>query len=806
MSLARGTRFGPFEVLDALGAGGMGEVYRARDTKLHRDVALKILPDVFAADAQRLSRFQREARTLAELNHPSIAHIHGLEEDNGISAIVMELVEGEDLAARLSRGAMPLDEALPIARQIAEALEEAHAHGIIHRDLKPANIKVRDDGTVKLLDFGLAKAFDPADASSAAVANSPTLTAQATALGVLLGTAAYMAPEQAKGKPVDKRVDIWAFGVVLYEMLTGRRAFDGHDVTDVLAAVIKDTPSLDALPAATPPSIRRLLRRCLEKDRRERLGDMSAVRLEIRDALAGESVDGAKPAVASRFGQRLAWVAALLTMAALGGLVAVLYFRPAAELPEMRVEINTRSSPGASFALSPDGRRLVFAAADDSARQLWLQVLDTATVQPLQGTDGATSPFWSPDSRSIAFFAGSKLMRLDLGRGLPRQLATVVRGNGGSWSRNGMILFARTGIDHLWKVSSQSGGEAMPATKVDLSHQAHVFPHFLPDGERFLFYTKGTFNDQGIYLGSLGSLATTRLTAADTAGAYLPPGWLLFVRNGTLVAQGFDASRGEVRGEPQTVADPVGFNASVGVGAFSTAATGAVRPVFVRMAAAATAVWILALGTLSWHQVQIWRDTETLWNFAGEAEPDCSICQVNLGTALFRRGLLDQAKVRYELALTLRPDRFQVHGNLGVVLHRLGKHEGAMSHLGIALSGQPNNASILANIAGVLLDQKSYGEAMRYYERAIRVDPNSLPALVNLGDALIKTGRPAAAVPYLLRARDIRPDEPVIYLNLTRAYLGSSQYASGRKAYETLIALDAQLAKQIEPRAFRAGL
>ena len=265
MSLPPGTRLGSYEVLQPLGAGGMGEVYRARDTKLNREVALKVLPTGFAADADRLGRFQREARTLAELNHPHIAHVHGLEEANGIRAIVMELVEGEDLSARLARGAIPLDEALPIARQIAEALEEAHARGIIHRDLKPANIKIRDDGTVKVLDFGLAKAFDPADGSSAALANSPTLTAQATAMGVLLGTAAYMAPEQAKGKPVDKRADIWAFGVVLYEMLTGRRAFDGNDVTDVLAAVIKDTPRLDALPAASPPSIRRLLRRCLEK-------------------------------------------------------------------------------------------------------------------------------------------------------------------------------------------------------------------------------------------------------------------------------------------------------------------------------------------------------------------------------------------------------------------------------------------------------------------------------------------------------------------------------------------------------------
>jgi eukaryotic-like serine/threonine-protein kinase len=577
MSLPRGTRLGSYEVLDALGAGGMGEVYRARDTRLNRDVALKILPDVFAADPERLGRFQREARTLAGLNHPHIAHIHGFEEADGVTAIVMELVEGEDLAARLARGAIPLDEALPIARQIADALEEAHAHGIIHRDLKPANIKVRDDGTVKLLDFGLAKAFDPADTSSAAVANSPTLTAQATAMGVLLGTAAYMAPEQAKGKPVDKRADIWAFGVTLYEMLTGRRAFDGHDVTDVLAAVIKDTPSLDALPAATPPSIRRLLRRCLEKDRRERLGDMSGVRLEIRDALAGEATSGgATPPVTPRVGQRLAWAAAFLTLAVLSGLLAASYVRRPVERPEVRVEISTRSIPGASFALSPDGRRLVFGAADDGARRLWLQAFDTATVQPLPGTEGGTNPFWSPDSRSVAFFAGGKLMRLDIGSGSARPLANVISSRGGSWSKNDVILFVPTALDPVWQVPA-SGGQAVPVTKLDLPRQtAHMFPHFLPDGQRFLLHVRGVPNEQGIYLGSLGSQTTTRLTAADGAGAYLPPGWLLFVRNGMLLAQGFDASVGALRGEPLTVAERVGFSVNPRVGTFSTSATGAV--------------------------------------------------------------------------------------------------------------------------------------------------------------------------------------------------------------------------------------
>ena len=286
--LSPGTTFGPYRIEILLGSGGMGEVYRARDTRLNRAVALKILPGAFATNPERLARFQREARTLGELNHPHIAHIHGLEETGGGQCNRDGTRRRPGFFCQDSARRHTCYEALPIGLQIAEALEEAHAHGIIHRDLKPANIKVREDGTVKVLDFGLAKAFDPADGSSAVLANSPSLTAQATAMGVLLGTAAYMAPEQAKGKPVDKRADTWAFGVVLYEMLTGRRAFDGHDVTEVLAAVIKDTPSLDALPPGTPPSIRRLLRRCLEKDRRERLADMNAVRLEIKDALAGQ--------------------------------------------------------------------------------------------------------------------------------------------------------------------------------------------------------------------------------------------------------------------------------------------------------------------------------------------------------------------------------------------------------------------------------------------------------------------------------------------------------------------------------------
>ena len=418
-----GRQIGVYRITSLLGAGGMGEVYRAHDTKLNREVAFKVLPDLFAADPDRLKRFQREAQALAALNHPSIAHIHGFEEADGVQALVMELVDGPELEALIARGPMPLKDVLPIARQIAEALEEAHQHGIIHRDLKPANIKVRDDGTVKVLDFGLAKAFDPRSASSGA--NLPTHNASATEMGLILGTAHYMAPEQAMGKPIDKRVDVWAFGVVLYEMLTGRRAFDGEDVSGIVAAVLKDTPSWALLPSETPSSIRRLLHRCLEKDRRERLGDMSAARLDIKDALAGEPTSaGAKLPSALGTGQRLAWAAALLTITVLSGLLAISYFRTPPERPEVRLPISTPSTTNAfSFALSPDGQRLAFVADDAGESRLWVLRLDTGRAEPLAGTEEATYPFWSPDSQSIAFFASGWLKRLDLGSGLPRPLA-----------------------------------------------------------------------------------------------------------------------------------------------------------------------------------------------------------------------------------------------------------------------------------------------------------------------------------------------------------------------------------------------
>ena len=419
---------------------------------------------------------------------------------------------------------------------------------------------------MKVLDFGLAKVFDPMSATGA---NSPTRHTSATEIGLILGTAAYMSPEQAMGKPIDKRVDVWAFGVVLFEMLTGERPFRGEDVAGILAAVLKDRPAWDTLPAGTPPSVRRLLRRCLEKDRRDRLGDMSAVRLDIKDALAGEP---ATSPVSVQRSQRLAWTAALVAIALLSGLLATLYFRRPAETFEMRLEIRTPSTTDPfSFALSPDGRRVAFVADDAGQSRLWVRSFDALRAEPLVGTEGATFPFWSPDSRSLAFFASGWLKRLDIGSGPPRSLTAVIAPRGGSWNRDGIILFAPTVLDPLWRIS-EAGGAPIPVTTIRGGGESgHLFPQFLPDGHRFLFYVRGNRDDQGIYLGSLGSEKVTRLTQAETAGAYAAPGWLLFVRNGALVARRFDSSSAQLSGEPVTVADVVGFEPVMHAGAFSAA-------------------------------------------------------------------------------------------------------------------------------------------------------------------------------------------------------------------------------------------
>ncbi|HEY7185468.1 MAG TPA: protein kinase [Vicinamibacterales bacterium] len=582
-SFAAGLRVGAYEVVAPLGAGAMGEVYSARDTKLNRIVALKVLPERFALDPDRAARFKREAQLLATLNHPNIAAIYGLEESNpstgsgqaAIKALVLELVEGPTLADRIALGSISVAEALTIARQIAEALEAAHEKGIIHRDLKPANIKIATNGMVKVLDFGLAKVWDGAPQTD--VSASPTLTATDPGGRTILGTPAYMSPEQARGQSLDRRTDIWSFGCVLYEMLAGRAPFAGDTISDTLAAILEHEPDWAALPATVPVAVRTLIRRCLEKDGRRRLRAAGDAALEIDD-VSTESKEAQDVFItASRNRERLVWIVATLVLSTIALTLGISYLRTPADVAHMRVDIITPSTDApTSFAISPDGRRLVFVAYDQGQARLWLRPLDATTAQPLAGTEGATYPFWSPDSRALGFFADGKLKRIDVRGGLPQTLASAPSGRGGTWNPDGLIVFAPTAVGSLSSVQS-SGGDVATVTNVDRPNQAsHRFPQFLPDGRRFLFFVQGPPDTQGVYIGALDSLKTQRVTATDSAAAYLTGGWLLFLRQGTLVARRFSPTTGELTGDPIAVADPVGLDVSNFSGAFSVSREGIV--------------------------------------------------------------------------------------------------------------------------------------------------------------------------------------------------------------------------------------
>ena len=560
MSLPTGSRLGAYEVLGSLGAGGMGEVYRARDTKLGRDVAIKVLPPAFASDPARVARFEREARTLAALNHPNIAQIYDAGKADAVVFLAMELVDGEDLRELLARGAVPVPEALKIARQIAAALETAHDAGIVHRDLKPANVKVRGDGVVKVLDFGLAKS-GAADASGAlpnGLSNSPTITSPVTELGMILGTAAYMSPEQARGKPVDRRADVWAFGVVLYEMLTGQRAFQGAEVSDVLASVLKDTLPLDRLPAETPASIRRLLRRCLQKDRGDRLDSMASARLEIADALEPASAAGDSSAVAvvpaATPSSRWNWLVTAALVAVMTTIAWWIGTRSNASpvATDARVVQFSIQAPGVvrDVAITPDGETF-FIVTD----RIYVRRLADATARALPGTDGARSPFVSPDGRWLGFYADGKMKKVAISGGDPLNILDIESDTpGAGWGPDNTVLYSSGWNSALSSVSAEGGGKPVSISTVDAAagERAHWWPQLLPDQKTVLFtiwMAASGLNDAKLGLLDL-STGKHRVLMAGAAGRYTSSGHLIYTHAGKYHAVTFDPVAKRVTGDP----------------------------------------------------------------------------------------------------------------------------------------------------------------------------------------------------------------------------------------------------------------
>ncbi|MFQ5669205.1 MAG: protein kinase [Acidobacteriota bacterium] len=571
-----------YRITGKLGEGGMGEVFRATDTKLHREVALKVLPRSFAHDADRMARFAREAQLLALLNHPNIASIYGLEHDRGTDALALELVEGPTLAERLEQGPYPLEEALVVARQIAEALEAAHDQGIVHRDLKPANVKIKEDGTVKVLDFGLAKGVEGdsrAGETAASPTLSPTLSMAATRAGMILGTAAYMAPEQARAARVDKRADIWAFGVVLFEMITGRQAFTGETVSDILASVLKNDLDWDALPDDLPAPVGKLLRRCLTPDPKRRLRDIGEARIALEEHQAGAALSTMMPAPdaasAARPGRRRrpSWISVGL------GIVAALALagwwhatRPAASRP---VRLRVRVSPdeplfvrqGAAAVLSPDGMRLAYVTGSGAQRVLRLRSFDQLESSILAGTEGARDPFFSPDGQWIGFFTDSALKKVSVVGGSPQTLCKTQDNRGGTWGPDGTIIFASgtgTGLSRI----SAGGGTPEEITQPEKpGGSSHRYPQFLPGG-RAVIYASRTGNesyDEGdIELLDLASGERKILHQGGYYPRYLPTGQLTYIREGTLFGVPFDLERLEVAGPPAPLLEGILCDVSYG--------------------------------------------------------------------------------------------------------------------------------------------------------------------------------------------------------------------------------------------------
>jgi Tol biopolymer transport system component len=579
MALPPGTRLSPYNITAKIGEGGMGEVYRARDTKLDRDVAIKILPEPLAADPERIARFEREAKTLAALNHPNIAHIHGLEESDGIRGLVMELVEGPTLADRLAKGALPIKEALSIAIQIADGLDAAHEKSIVHRDLKPANIKITSDGQVKLLDFGLAK-LAPTNTATADLTQSPTVTVDRTRDGVLLGTAAYMSPEQARGQPVDKRTDIWAFGCVLFEMLTGRAAFRGNSITDTLAAVVDRDPDWDQLATATPQTIRELLQRCLEKDPKRRLRDIGDARLAFEKP-GGREDRPPPPAFQSSKLWRIAAAASIVlaAIAVTGWWRATrVVSRAALRFP---VDLGTEASDpqwGSGFIISPDGTRVVYRARDAAGTvRLFARTLDANEGTAIRGTEGALAPFFSPDGNSVGFFDGvpGKLKKVSLKDGEVVQLCDAPFQRGGSWGEDGNLVISLQSSGPLSRISAAGGTPQIISTPG--RSVTHRWPQVLPGAQAVLFTANdsvGDFDRASIDILSLRTGEQRVLVRGAYYGRYVASGHLLYVRHETLYAAPFDLKRQVVTGAEGVVQSGLRTRVAGGGAALDVSASG----------------------------------------------------------------------------------------------------------------------------------------------------------------------------------------------------------------------------------------
>jgi serine/threonine protein kinase/Tol biopolymer transport system component len=574
-----------YRVQEKIGAGGMGEVYRATDTKLKREVALKVLPELFASDSQRMARFEREAQVLASLNHSHIAHIHGLEEANGIRALAMELVEGPTLSERIAQGSVPSEEALPIAKQIAEALEYAHERGIIHRDLKPANIKLTADGQVKLLDFGLAKALE-GDLGDTNLSTSPTITAAATRAGVLLGTAAYMSPEQAKGKAVDRRTDIWAYGCVLYELLTGKPVFEGETITDTLAAVVRAEPDWSHLPEKTPSRVRELLQRCLVKDPKQRLQAIGEARIALDASIANAPDEAAASAGAAPpkplWRRALPWaLASIATVFVIA--FSTLYWRAKQPEPHQAMQASLllpeplagvfSANPGSPIALSRDGARLAFVASPaGKPPQLYLRPLDQQTATPIPGSENAMQPFFSPDGQWLGFFADGKMRKVPVNGGPATLLCDAPIPHGASWTSDDAIVYAPYLGSGLMRISS-AGGTPQTLTTPDAQARelSHRWPQVLPGNKAVLFTiqvaTQASYDDARIAVLSLETAKWRTLLDGGSYARYVPSGHIVYARTSALVAVPFDLARLQVNGPPAPVQEGVITTAGTSGGA-----------------------------------------------------------------------------------------------------------------------------------------------------------------------------------------------------------------------------------------------